>query len=385
MSHGIHLLVSAGADAGADFITAALTNAGHHVIGRQAVGGGIAAIQQALRGAGADSKCQAVFVLGACGLGAGQGAPEAIRSLTTTDIPGFAQVARLTIYRERGSQAVQHRPAAAVIGTAVAITLPTDSGLLTTLTEELVLPELDSLVAAITGEPLPAAPDPADEVEDAIVEEIDEAEPTLPPPEVRWSLAGGGGISIEASESETAGDDEDAEVPAQGWKRAVYDMEGELLRGKTPDIPDSIESLAPIMNVLHQAGEYSMMKLPNGNKVMLYGFPDLQRTSSKVLMVGWGEPFAEVVALHRYPRQAGLSIDETRGMMPRRNSDIAAVAEAVTGRAPDDTSGELYAVDHDAIFIERNRKVYRWDGKRERQEGNAKQALATLVISWHQR
>ena len=73
-----------------------------------------------------------------------------------------------------------------------------------------------------------------------------------------------------------------------------------------------------------------------------------------------------------------------RGLMPTRDSDVAEVAEAVTGRAPADKSGELAAVDHDAVYIQRGNRIYRWDGKRERNEGTIKQMLATLLVLWHQ-
>lgn len=385
MSHGVHLLVTTGSDPGADAAAAALGNAGHRIVGRQAVGGGVTALQAAIRAAASNGACQVVLVLGGCALGAGQGAPAAITGLATHLIPGFGQVARLITYREQGSAAVRNRAIGAVVGPAVCLAVPGDPGLLAALLAELILPELDALAAAITGEPIRSASTDSEDVEDAIVEEIDDEAPTLPPPAPRWTLAGGGGIAVESLPAEDAPTPTDDSVPDQGWKRAMYDLEGELLRGKTPDIPQSIEDFAPVMNVLHQAGESSMMKLPNGNKVMLYGFPDLQRPSSKVLLVGWGEPLAEVIALHRYPRQTGLCIEESRGMMPRRNADILAIGEAVTGRPPPRDEGQLFAVDHDAVYIQRGTKVYRWDGRREREEGNPKQALATLVISWHQR
>ncbi|MFK7927460.1 MAG: molybdopterin-binding protein [Myxococcota bacterium] len=383
MSHGVHLLVTAGADASAGAAAASLTAAGHAIVGTDAVAGSRSALQSAIRAAASAKGCQLVLVLGGCSIGAGQGAPDAIDALTTSAIPGFAQIARLVTYRERGSAAVRSRACASVVGSAVALALPSDADLTSTLLDEVVLPELDAFVAAITGESMPAPTPTDDDVEDAVVEDVDE--PVLPPPNPSWTLAASGGIAVESAPIDSDEAEVEDGVPASGWKRALYDLEGELMRGKTPDVPQNIEGLAPVMNVLHQAGEYSMMKLPNGNKVMLYGFPDLQRPSSKVILVGWGEPLAEVIALHRYPRQAGLAIDEARGMMPGRDADVASISEAITGRAPSDPSGQLFAVDHSSVFIQRGNKVYRWDGKREREEGTPNQALATLVISWHQR
>jgi hypothetical protein len=57
----------------------------------------------------------------------------------------------------------------------------------------------------------------------------------------------------------------------------------------------------------------------------------------------------------------------------------------VTGRAPPGEGGTLFAVSGDAIWFERDGRVVRWDGTREREEGTPKQALASLVLEWSQR
>ena len=64
---------------------------------------------------------------------------------------------------------------------------------------------------------------------------------------------------------------------------------------------------------------------------------------------------------------------------------MASLAEQITGREPPDTSGSLFAVDRDAIYIERGSAVYKWDGRRETNDGTPKQVLATLMLHWSNR
>lgn len=391
--HGVQILVLAGASDAAATAADCLEQAGHTVFGQQAVSAEVQAVQRAVKAAAGDAGCDAIAVVGGTGLGPEDVVPGALRGLLTVQVTGYAHIAHLVAYRDEGVVALLDRPMAGFVGGTVVFTLPTDLDGVERVISEVVSPLLPTLVeqAREHGPDLaPALEEPPaeDAIVDAEVEDVDA--PAPPPPAPRWQL----GTNRVVSEAAHIGAPEDApadaeveevtDIPDRGWKRAVYDLEGEILRGKSPDLPQFIEEFAPAMEVLHQAGEYAQLKLPNGNKVMLYGFPDLQRANAKVLLVGWGEPHGEVIALHRYPVQAGLCIDEARGIMPGRSANLAEVSEAITGRPPQDTSGELYAVDHDAIYIQRGNKVYRWDGRRERLEGNVKQALSTLLTTWHQ-
>ncbi|MEZ4322779.1 MAG: hypothetical protein R3F61_35250 [Myxococcota bacterium] len=172
------------------------------------------------------------------------------------------------------------------------------------------------------------------------------------------------------------------EVPASGWQRTVEALGAEIIVGRREDLPESIEKLAPVLNVLHTAGQTGMMKLPSGRRYSLWGWPDLERPGSKVLAVSWGEPLAEIVALHRHPQQAGTCIEEDNGLLPAAGSDIAETCERVCGRAPPDTEGTLFALSADAVWILRSRRVFKWDGSREKDDGNPKQVLASLTLHW---
>ena len=174
-------------------------------------------------------------------------------------------------------------------------------------------------------------------------------------------------------------------VPPTGWRRAVYELKGEVLHDKREDLPWDLEAIAPVIDVLHSAGEVGVLQLASGAKYGLYGWPDLRRDNSRVLAVGWGQPLGEILALHRFPHVTGLCIVEDRGMAPKRKDSVEATAERVTGMAPKDTSGELFAVQADAVWIQRGQKVVRWDGRKESDDGTPKQVIATLVLHWSSR
>lgn len=344
---------------------------------------------------GSASPGAVVVVIGGMGVGPRHGTHAAVSSILSRPIPGFGELFRLISFRDEGADALLHSGLAGFVGPALVVALPAHESAVERAIDELLLPTLDRLLsAADAGAPVPAhhpksepADAPARPSSDAPSDDTeaqDDGEPGPPPPNPSWKL-GAATVNAEAEPIEATAPSTDEALPDRGWKRAVYDLEAEVVRGKNPDTPQSLENFAPLFDILHQAGERARLDLPNGNRFDLYGFPDLQRANSKVIAIGWGEPLAEVIALHRYPTQAGLCIEEKRGLMPQRDTPIADVAVAVTGRAPPDTSGELFAVDRDAIYIQRGRWVYKWDGRRERKEGNPTQTLATLAVSWHNR
>jgi hypothetical protein len=194
-------------------------------------------------------------------------------------------------------------------------------------------------------------------------------------------------LSLQMSEDLIPADGEGVEDgrPAAGWKRAVFEIQGEVISDKREDLPMNVEELAPFLDVLHSAGEQAVLKVPNGRKYSIWGWPDLQRPNSKVLAVGWGEPMCELIALHRAPVQTGTCIQEKGGMLPGYASDVKEVCEAVVGKAPPDTSGGVFAVQGDTVWIHRGNRVYQWDGRREVEAGTPKQAITSLALHWSNR
>ena len=375
-------------------VTAALTAAGHEVLDVNIVPDEASAIVDALQAALARDAAAVVFA-GGTGASARDITPETLSPLFTRGLPGFGELFRMLSFNEIGASAMLSRATAGFVGNVPVFVLPGSPKAATLGVERLIGPELGHLVSLATK--IPAAPPEPEarpssaplHAEPAQPEHNAEAAAALPVPSRSLGQLGRNRISLSADqpadaapEVEPTAEDEAAGRPAGGWQRAVWELEGEVADGKWEDLPQPIENLSPVVDVLHQAGERKVMKLPNGKTYSLFGYPDLQRPSSKVLAIGWGQPLAEVLALHRYPAMTGITIEGDRGQLPNRASNIAEVCEAVTGRAPSDTEGELYALQGDTVWIQRGNKVVRWDGRREFDDGTPKQVLATLVLHW---
>ena len=222
--------------------------------------------------------------------------------------------------------------------------------------------------------------------EEETPEETDDAGDSAPTPELRWQL-GRAKVGIEstpmvATPPEIASDED---VPDRGWKRAVFDMEAELIRGEWPELPEGIASLSPVMNVLHTSGERALLRLPDGKEYIIYGWPDLRRPNSKVIAIADGAPIGEVIALHRYPTMCGVCVSGKAGMLLSRTYDVESAGQSITGRKPPKWDGYLYAVQGDAIWIESAGQVFKWDGRKETNDGSPKQVLASLVLQWSNR
>ncbi len=171
----------------------------------------------------------------------------------------------------------------------------------------------------------------------------------------------------------------------QAWRRPLTDAGATLQPGKRNPLPEAIEQHAPSANILHSAGEQAVFELENGRSYTCFGWPDLRRPSSKVIAIADGAPLAEVIVLHRFPVQTGLCIEGSQGMLLSSSEDVAETCEAITGRCPPDTSGRLFGVQGDTVWIAKDNNVFSWDGRQLRKAGSPKQVLASCLLQWSNR
>lgn len=360
-----------------------LGEAGHTALGRVVVDDDVEAIRSALTAAVSEGKAKAVILTGGTGLAPRDLTPEAVEPLFTRKLPGFGELFRMLSHQQVGSAAMLSRATGGVIGGVLVFALPGSVASCELAMQALILPELRHLVGLVGASgAAPAAPAPAEGAAVAVPAKAD-----TPVPSGRLGRLGQGSLHLGSSQEPIASPPEETQgdLPAAGWKRAVWEIGGQVAEGKWEDLPEAIENLSPVVDVLHKAGERRVMTLPNGRKYSIFGYPDLQRPTSKVLAIGWGQPLAEVIALHRWPVMTGVCIEGTRGLLPPRTSDVGATCEAITGRAPRDLSGEIYAVQGDTVWVQRDRRVVRWDGRKEFDDGTPNQVLASLVLHWSQR
>lgn len=306
-----------------------------------------------------------VVVVGASGR---PGLSHALASLDAEVLPGFGERVRAVGEPIVGIGVVADRSMAAFVGERLVFGLPDNGEFARAAISAVLLPALGVLVPANAQAANAVSPEPAAR-----------AVPVKAAPTPTRGVALG--MSQPAIETPPEPDEDEA-APTRGWLAAVRALEGEVHIGRREDLPEPIEKLAPVVNVLHTAGEFGTLRLPSGRRYGLYGWPDLRRSGSKVVAVSWGDPLAEIVVLHRHPHPVGTAIEGDLGLLPSATSDLADACERATGRAPADTSGRLFALESDTVWILRERRVIKWDGHRERDDGNAKQALASLTLRW---
>jgi molybdenum cofactor biosynthesis protein B len=378
-------------DASGALIAELLEKEGHRVLEKHVVQDDAEQIRSLVRVLSGDDITEVVILTGGTGLSGKDLTPEALEPLVTRPIPGFGELFRWLSYQDVGAAAMLSRAFAAMCGRIVVFALPGSPNACRLALEKLVLPELAHVVRELTKEgpppgaiveSKPAAPAAKAEKEPAPRKTEPEG-PKLPAPTGAFGRVGRNKFTVSADQGAAAAAPvaQDDGLP-RGWLRAVYEVRGEVEKGTYPELPEALEKVAPVVDVLHQSGSRGTLKLPNGKKYVLFGWPDLQSVGSKVLAIGEGSPIAEVLALHRWPNLTGTAVDEG-GAVDRFG--VAKVCEAITGNAPKDTSGMVFAVQGDAVWIERGGRAVKWDGTREKDDGTVKQALASLVLDWSRR
>jgi len=372
-------------------LTELLEQAGHRVLARHIISDDAREIRGRLREFADDGVTNVVVLTGGTGISRRDVTADAVEPLFDTPIPGFGELFRWLSFQEVGSAAMLSRTTAGMLGPLLVFAVPGSSEACRLAAEKLIIPELPHFLRELTKEGPPEVEVDfeeyefeTEEVEQEEEEVAEEENAKVPPPSGKLGVLGRGRLTIQSEEVVTtdAPDEKERPLPPGGWRRAVYEIQGEVLRGEREELPWDLESISPVVDVLHTAGEVAVLKLPSGVKYSLFAWPDFYRDGSKVLLIGWGQPLAEVVALHRFPHLTGTCIEEERGFMPNRNADVAQVCETITGRAPKDTSGQLFAVQADEVWIQRGNSVIRWDGRKEHVDGSPRQVISTLVLHW---
>lgn len=348
-----------------------LRAAGHIVTGTSIVPDDPAAIRGKLDVAKKGGTARAILFSGGTGISARDGTFEALRGAMDKEIPGFGELFRMLSYAEIGPAAMLSRATAGLSGGLVVFVIPGSPAACRLALEKLILPELSHIVYELGKEgPAPKAA-PKD---DAATEEPKDAEP-----------ATGVGVSEQVghvSAREIPFEPKpDEQIPDIGWRAALVEWEAKLLFDERVAIPDSLNGLAGVVNVLNDAGEQGVLVVGE-DRYAIYGYPDLRRPASRVLLIGPGEPFGEVIALHRWPKRVGIC-RKGGGRLPSRGH-LSITAEQITGR---DYPGEgrLLATENDAVYVVQDERVVRWDGSRATPEGTVGGAVSSLMLRWSQK
>ncbi len=372
-------------DRSGDTLAALAVSGGHSVCRRALVPDDPLAISGALAAALA-SEAQVVVLTGGTGISARDCTPGVIREALDRELPGFGELFRMLSYQQVGSKAMLSTAVGGIVGGKVVFSVPGATRACELAMEKLILPELGHIFAELTkeGAAAPSAPPPP-------------AAHAGPPPGSRPAAARANEKLAVAERVEdapvptgitvsVAPDAERMDAPpiASGWEAGLRALFGVVERVQ-PEIPEGLSRMQPVVDVLNSAGTRATVRLPDGRSYGAWGFPDLARRGSKVLLVREAVPLAEIVVLHRWPSLVGVCAEEG-GVLPDAQLALAAFTEDRTGR-PYEGAGELFAVDGASVWITLNRKVFRWDGKRSEDVARAtaeplSSALATLVLGW---
>lgn len=352
----------------------AVTESGHLLAGRDMVlteGDVGPALARRL----ADPKVQVALVCGAASRWGSDAGSRAVAAKVARPLEGLGALYRGLALEARGASVLLDEVAGGLTeGKKAVFSLPDDAAAAGLAARRLILPIVSDLLGradkALAAEE-EEAPEKATKAEKPTkVEKPASNEEAAPVPE---------GLSV--SQILAAPPKEDKEELATGWEAGIRAMKGEL-RKSWPSVPDAFERLAASRDVLDGAGQRAEVVNGEGRRFGAFGYPDLNRVDARVLLVAEGEPVPEVIALHRHPRAVGTVTEGGALNLPTR--DATALAERITGRAAPG-GGDLFAVEGDAVYLLRDRKVVRWDGKREQDQGTVSQALASLMLRWTQR
>lgn len=361
-----------------------LASAGHRAIDRLYVDDDIEAIRKVVARCAAED-VSVVILTGGTGVTGRDVTPEALAPMLKPELPGFGELFRALSFQEVGAAAMLSRATAGLCGRTVVFALPGSRSACELAIDKLILPELAHLVhlARKDRENVPVEP-----IMDVPFEPVAGARKEEPqnkhskPETFKGDPSTGAGTKLSLGEVPIERPAVAGEEPA--WVREVTSWGATILRETREPIPEEIEKIAPVFEVLYRAGAIGTLVLGDGSRYSLFGWPDLLRTSSKVLAVRVTDQGIAALALHRWPKPTGTCTDGT-GPLPPRSADVEALAIERTGRPIPGEPGELFAIASDAVWILRGRRVSRWDGRRESDCGTPNQALASLVLEWSQR
>lgn len=344
----------------------ALEAAGHRVTARRIVPDDPAAIRKAIQGLRDGGGAQAVILSGGTGISRNDGTFEAVSRLIDRPLPGFGELFRVLSFHQIGAAAMLSRATAGVAGSLIVFSIPGSVAACELAVHKLILPELSHIVYELGKEGAPAP----------------EAEPEAPAPEAEEEEEEKleGGVHTEQIGAGEA-PEEDPDAPKEGWLKALEDEGGALDRKARARLPPGLAGLPAVTDVLNSAGEQAVARFED-EEYAAYGFPDLLRPSSKVLLIGPGAPYGEVLALHRWPTKTGVCRRGGGKLVSRGR--LGATAIELTGK---DYPGEgrLLAVEGDAVYVVHEDRVHRWDGARAQPLGAVGGALASLLLRFSQR
>jgi len=337
-------------------VVARVTSAGHPCTGPELVPDDAGEIRRALDNAIDDPSRRCVLLCGGTGPSTSDVTADIVAERLTRSLPGFGELFRMLSFDEIGAAAMLSRATGGISGDTLVFALPGSPAAGLLALDKLILPALAHLLHQLDRDDAPAS---------------------SPPPAAS-------GITLEQTGGGAPPADPEAPA-ARGWKAAIEAMGGQLAPDAWPSLPAPLCDHAAARNVFERAGQSGVVQCGDGRRFAAYGFPDLLRPSSKVLLTADGGRGEFVVALHRYPDPVGILGAGAPPPLPTPGSPVGPAAEHRFERSPEDVDATLFAVEPTALYFEQDGRIRSWDGREASDEGTPAQVGASLVLRWSQR
>ena len=166
-----------------------------------------------------------------------------------------------------------------------------------------------------------------------------------------------------------------------GWQGALNHFQIELTPETAP-LPVEFESIPAAQSVFEHAGARNIAVDRYGNQFGVFGFPDLNKPTSKVIII---RPVLHTQNSLRFIdfQQSGPHPCSSQWILMSTTLDVEQACMSITGRT--NKGDRIIAVEPRVVYIQRNNDIVRWDGRRESDMGTIRQAIASLVLQWSQR
>ncbi|MBM76426.1 MAG: hypothetical protein CMK59_13555 [Proteobacteria bacterium] len=166
------------------------------------------------------------------------------------------------------------------------------------------------------------------------------------------------------------------------WKEHFEELEAKIDEDSWPKLPKLFSQTPAIRNVFEQAGSWKTIDI-KGESFSIYGFPDLLRRGSKLLLVRPQSPLPQILTFHNYPQSSivGLQKDGSSFLEPIRKRQKELYSK-LNNESLNLNMDNCVGIDGSKLIFLENRVFFRWDGQRKEALGDFKQALPTLLLSW---
>jgi molybdenum cofactor guanylyltransferase len=164
------------------------------------------------------------------------------------------------------------------------------------------------------------------------------------------------------------------------WSELFSQIEATIDDESWPQLPEILSRAAPIRNIFEQAGSWRTIQIQESS-FSIYGFPDLHRRSSKLLLVRPQFPLPQIISLHNHPQRFALGLlGECTGFLEPYRAAQVQLFERLSH--DQQTLEQCVGIEGDKLLFLENRQFYRWNGHTKEELGTFAQALPTLLLSW---